>query len=383
MKIAYFDCFSGISGDMILGSLIDAGLNFDRLRKELAHLNLKEYSVRAKKVKRGSLTGTKFDVTINKNSRNHSYNEMLNVVRKSRLDKRVKENSLRILARLADSEAKVHNISLAKVNFHELSSIDTIVDIVGSVIAFDILGIEKVYASSLPMGRGMVKVEHGLLPIPAPAALDLLRDIPVRFGSGVGELVTPTGAAIISTLADGFGNCPEMKVQRIGYGAGDRDFPNVPNLLRVSIGEAIGGEEEDIITAIEANIDDMNPQILGYVMEKLFSKGALDVFFTPIYAKKNRPGILLTVLSETSKADSLIKIIFEETTSMGVRIYETRRKKLKREIKEVKTKYGKVKVKYGYLDGKVVKAKPEYEDCRKIAKEENIPLTKILKEVNK
>lgn len=364
-----------------MGSLIDAGLDFNRLKKELAHLDLKEYSLQAKKVKRGSLAGTKFDVTINKNARNHSYNEMLDVVQTSRLDKRVKENSLRILTRLADSEAKVHNISLEKVNFHELSSIDTIIDIVGSVLAFDILGIEKVYASSLPMGQGMVKVEHGLLPVPAPAALDLLKGVPVRFGSGAGELVTPTGAAIVSTLAGGFGNCPEMKVQKIGYGAGDKDFPNAPNLLRVSIGETTGSEEEDIITVIETNIDDINPQILGYVMEKLFSKGALDVFFTSIYAKKNRPGILLTVLSETFKADSLVKIILEETTSIGVRIYETRRKKLKREIKEVETKYGKMKVKNAYLNGKLIKSQPEYEDCKKIAKKKNIPLVEILKEV--
>jgi uncharacterized protein (DUF111 family) len=289
---------------------------------------------------------------------------------------------------------------------------------VGSVIAFDMLGIEKIYSSSLPLGKGLVKTMHGILPVPAPATADILRDVPVRLGDGTFELVTPTGAVIISEMADGFGKCPEMKIKNIGYGAGGRDLPphqtnfpvklyplaetstlpkngtsynkskvwcggvpNTPNLLRVIIGESSENEEEDIITVIETNIDDMNPQILGYLMEKLMKKGALDVFFTPVYGKKNRPGILLTVLSETAKADNFIKIILEETTVFGVRMYETRRKKLKREIKEVKTKYGKVRVKYGYLGGKIIKFQPEYEDCKKIAEEKNIPLIKITREI--
>lgn len=381
MEVAYFDCFSGISGDMVMGSLIDAGLDFKKVQKELALLNLKEYSLRVKRVQRGSLTGTKFDVIIHKNAKSRDYNEVIKLIKNSGLDKKIKEKSLKIFQRLAVSEAKLHNMPVEKVHFHELSSIDTIVDIVGSVIALDVLGIEKIYSSSLPLGQGMVKTMHGIFPIPAPATADLLRDVPVRPGYGTSELVTPTGAAIISEMTDGFGRCPDLKIKNIGYGAGGRDFPDRPNLLRVIIGESAEGGEEDIITVIETNIDDMNPQILGYVMEKLFSKGALDVFFTPIYAKKNRPGILLTVLSETSKADSLIKIIFEETTSMGVRMSDTRRKKLKREIKEVKTKYGKIRVKCGYLNGKIIKAQPEYEDCKKIAREKNIPLIKIFKEI--
>ncbi|MDD5772048.1 MAG: nickel pincer cofactor biosynthesis protein LarC [bacterium] len=381
MKTAYFDCFSGISGDMILGSLIDAGLDFNRFKKELGFLNLKEYSLQAKKVKRGSLMGTKFDVIINKNAKGRAYNEIIKLIKNSGLNKKVKEKSLKIFQRLAVSEAKLHGVPVSKVHFHELSSIDTIVDIVGSVIAFDILGIEKIYSSSLPLGQGVVKTMHGMLPVPAPATADLLRDVPVRLGDGTFELVTPTGAVIISEMSDGFGKCPEMKIKNIGYGAGGRDLPNTPNLLRVIIGESSENEEEDIITVIETNIDDMNPQILGYLMEKLMQKGALDVFFTPVYGKKNRPGILLTVLSEIPKADNFIKIILEETTVFGVRMYETRRKKLKREIKEVKTKYGKVKVKYGYLNGKIIKSQPEYEDCKKIAEEKNIQLNKILREI--
>ncbi|MFH1288440.1 MAG: nickel pincer cofactor biosynthesis protein LarC [bacterium] len=381
MKTAYFDCFSGISGDMIMGSLLDSGLDFKKFQKELTLLNLRGYSLQAKKVKRGSLAGTKFDVIIHKNAKNRGYNEIVKLIKNSRLSKKIKEKSLKIFQHLAVSEAKLHNVPVAKIHFHELSSIDTIVDIVGSVIAFDILGIEKIYSSSLPLGQGMVKTMHGILPIPAPATADLLRDVPVRLGDGMSELVTPTGAAIISEVTDGFGKCPDLKIKNIGYGAGGRDFPNTPNLLRVIIGESSEGEGEDVITVIETNIDDMSPQILGYVMEKLFSKGALDVFFTPVYGKKNRPGILLTVLSELDKTNELAKIIFEETTSFGVRLYETRRKKLKREIKEIKTKYGKIRVKYGYLDGKAIKAQPEYEDCKKIAEEKQIPLIKFFKEI--
>ena len=211
MKTAYFDCFSGISGDMILGSLIDAGLDFSRLKKELALINLKEYSLQAKKVKRGSLAGTKFDVIIRKNAKSRDYNEIIKLIKKSRLDKKIKDKSLNIFQRLAVSEAKIHNVPLAKVHFHELSSIDTIVDIVGSVIAFDILGIEKIYSSSLPLGRGVVNTMHGILPVPSPATADLLRDVPVRLGDGTSELVTPTGAVIITEMSDGFIKCPELK----------------------------------------------------------------------------------------------------------------------------------------------------------------------------
>ncbi|MEW6088733.1 MAG: nickel pincer cofactor biosynthesis protein LarC [bacterium] len=381
MRIAYFDCFSGISGDMILGSLIDAGLDFKRFKSELARLKLKEFSLRAKKVRRGSLTGTKFDVVISKNAKSRDYNEIIKLIQKSGLDKKIKEKSLKIFHRLAVSEAKLHDIPIAKIHFHELSSIDTVVDIVGSVIAFDMMGIEKIYSSSLPLGQGVSKSMHGVLPIPAPATADILRGIPVRLENGAFEVVTPTGAVIISEMSDGFGKCPELKIKNIGYGAGGRDAPGMPNLLRVIIGESIENEEEDIITVIETNIDDMNPQILGYLMEKLMKEGALDVFFTPVYGKKNRPGTLLTVLAETSKADKFVKIILQETTAFGVRMHETRRKKLKREIKEVQTKYGKIRVKHGYLNGKLIKSQPEYEDCKKIAEEKNIPLIKILKEI--
>lgn len=378
-KIAYFDCFSGISGDMIIGSLISSGLHLNNLRIELKKLKLKGFKINAKRVIKNGISATKFNVNSTEKVKHRHLNEINDIIGRSKLDEEIKIQAKKIFQRIAEAESKIHDQPIEKVHFHEIGAIDTIVDVVGSLVGLKNLGIEKVYCSKLNVGSGFVEFSHGKFPVPAPATAEILKNIPVyaTVNSNT-ELVTPTGAAIISTIAEKFCNLPLMEVDKIGYGAGTKNIDQ-PNVLRVFIGklrESFDSEQETVCI-IETNIDDMNPQLYDYVMEKLIQNGALDVYLTNILMKKNRPAVKLTVLSKPNEKDELVKIIFEETTSIGVRIRNEERKTLKREIKEVNTKYGKIRVKIAKLDAKIINKMPEYEDCKKIAKKKNISLIEI------
>jgi uncharacterized protein (TIGR00299 family) protein len=381
MILAYFDCFSGISGDMTLGALVDAGVSIDALRSELAKLDLPGYELKSEKVMRSGIAATKVHVIVEKKGQTTRHlADILRIIESSSLSSSIKEKSSRIFTRLAEAEAKVHATTPDKVHFHEVGAVDAIVDIVGSVIGLEHLGVDRVMASSINAGSGIVNTSHGVFPIPAPATAELLAGIPMYQSSTQFELATPTGAAIISTLASVFGPLPPMKADRIAYGAGDNDFSDRPNVLRLMIGEPLTGYEEDSSAIIETNIDDMNPQIYDYLIEKLMKAGAHDVYLTPIIMKKGRPAVLLSVLADRATSDTLLDIIFRETTSIGVRIREVGRRKLTREITEVETIYGKVQVKIGKRGDDVLNVSPEYEDCKALAEQRQIPLKQIQEE---
>jgi uncharacterized protein (TIGR00299 family) protein len=295
MRIAYFDCFSGIAGDMILGALFDAGLKIDDLKKELRKLSLKGYEIKAFKTRKMGIKGTKFEVKVPKEKTHRNLKDIFKIINKSSLDEKIKNDSKKIFKRLAEAEALVHGINIDKIHFHEVGGVDAIIDIVGTVIGLNILKVDKIYSSPLSLGKGFVKFSHGKFPVPAPATLELCKNIPVRFPDIGGELVTPTGAAIITTLAE-FSPRLDFKVEKVGYGAGSMDLKEIPNLLRVIIGHKEPSLEQDEIMVLETNIDNTSPEILGYLSERLLEKGALDVFFTPVFMKKGRPGTLLSVL---------------------------------------------------------------------------------------
>lgn len=383
-KVAYFDCFSGISGDMTLGVLVDLGLKPEVLKDELLKLNLDGYKISFNKVQKHSITGTKVDIELDNHDHHHEHNhhgrhlsDIIKLISESQLNQDVKDMAEKIFTRLGEAEAKVHNVDIEKIHFHEVGAVDSILDIVGSAIGINALGIDKIYSSPLPLGQGFVKSSHGVIPVPAPATVELLRGIPAKRTEISAELVTPTGAAIISTITDSFGPIPDMTIENIGYGAGTKDFTEQPNLLRVIIGTSKDVYESDVINVVETNIDDMSPQVYDLLMDKLFSIGALDVFLTPILMKKNRPAIKLTVLVESTKLQEACACILSETTTMGVRIYEANRKKLAREMTEIETEYGKVNVKLGKIGDEVIKIIPEYDNCKQLAEKNNVPIMKV------
>lgn len=398
MKIAYFDCFSGISGDMTLGALVDVGVQPDALKAELAKLKLDEFTVRFEKATKHGITGTRAIVETTEAQTVHGHHhhehhshegahapsrhlsDIFAILEGSNLEEEIITRAKEIFDRLAEAEAQVHNMPKDQVHLHEVSGIDSIVDIVGAVMGFHLLAIDEIYASTLSLGGGFVRCAHGLMPVPAPGTMELLRGVPVRQTEIRKELVTPTGAAIITTLAHEFGTMPEMIVDRIGYGAGTRDLEEQPNLLRIVIGEKKNAIEGDQVYLIETNLDDMSPEITGYVMEKLFEQGALDVFLTSISMKKGRPATKLSVLSSLDLRDTLIQTLLTETTTFGVRCYTVERSKLSRDFIEVQTQWGVVRAKRGYLGGRVIKTVPEYEDCKRLAEENRLPLREIYEE---
>jgi len=384
MKIAYFDCFSGISGDMTLGAMVDVGVDPELLKSELAKLKLDEYELNFAKVQKHGITGTKANVHLHhhEHSDHHDHHgrhlsDILQLIYESELSDDVKTKSKLVFTKLGEAEAKVHDVDIEEVHFHEVGAVDSIVDIVGSVIGISILGIDKIYSSPLPLGQGFVKSSHGIIPVPAPATVELLKGIPTKRTEIQGELVTPTGAAIISTLAEGFGIMPEMVIDKVGYGAGTKELSEQPNLLRVILGTKEDSCESDTINIIETNIDDMSSQIYDLLIDKLLAIGAVDVFMTPIIMKKSRPAVKLTVLVDSVHLQEACNSIFAETTTMGVRIYEANRKKLSREMIEVETEYGKVSVKLGKIGDEVLKVLPEYEDCKHLSTKNNVPIMKI------
>jgi uncharacterized protein (TIGR00299 family) protein len=381
MTLAYFDCFSGISGDMTLGALVDAGLPLEVLRAELAKLDLTGYTLSSEKVRRSGISSTKVHVVLDEKEQPARHlADISRIINGSSLSPVIQQKSLAIFHRLAEVEAKVHGTTPDRVHFHEVGAVDALVDIVGSVIGLEHLGITEIIGSPVNVGSGTVHTAHGKLPVPAPATVELLRSIPLYSSSITFELTTPTGAAIISTLAASFGLLPQMKISRIAHGAGNKDFSGQPNVLRLMIGELLPVYDEDTSTLIETNIDDMNPQLYDHVIEKLLAQGAQDAYLTPIIMKKGRPGTLLSVLCDRKSSDAVLDTLFRETTSIGVRIRETGRKKLQREVRQVETSYGTVRVKVSSRDGEVLTVTPEYEDCRKLAEEKHVPLKLVMEE---
>ncbi len=371
---------------MCLGALVDAGVSLQEIEKRLKGIPIKGYSLVSKKVRRSGISATKVDVIVKKGKHDpqpakRTWKDISGIIRASTLPDEIRKKGNEIFRSLFAAEAEAHGESLAKVHLHELSAIDCIVDIFGTLIGLSLLGADRVYSSPVNLGGGFVKTGHGLLPVPAPATAAILKNTLVYSSDVPFELTTPTGAAILKSLAKGFGVMPCFQYEKAGLGAGSRDIVDRPNVLRVFIGEMYSESPEEVVTVIETNIDDMNPQIYEYLMDELFSRGALDVYLTQVIMKKTRPAVKLSVLCESDKKNDLIDIILKETTSIGVRYFETQRVTMDREVKEFSIKYGKVRLKTSRMGKSLVKCSPEFEDCRKIAQETGLPLREIIDEV--
>jgi len=411
-RFIYFDTFNGVAGDMILGALLDMGLPVDHLRSQLSSLDLGDYSLQADAVQRHGLRGVDFRVAVqgsvaeatadsalpeHPHPHKHAHEkaakakverrglgDILKLIRASRLSRQVQERACRIFERLGEAEAMAHGTPIDQVHFHEVGAVDSIVDIVGACIGFDYFGVDEFYAAPLNLGGGTVTFSHGTWPVPTPATAALVKGFPSILGSAPVELTTPTGAAIVTTLARPGGRPPLADYSRWGLGAGDREIPGIPNMLRLMIGESIedvdqtgaqgAGADVEEITVLEASIDDMDGQAFGHFMDVALEKGALDVYYTPIQMKKNRPAILLTLLCRTADQGQMMELIFRETTTLGVRSGASRRWVLRREVREVNTQYGPVRVKIARLGGRVVNVRPEYEDLKALAEKTGLPL---------
>lgn len=377
MKLCYFDAFSGISGDMAVGALVDAGADWPAVRNALESLNLGA-SFRLEKTKRNGIAASKFSVDGFEQKKHRHLPHIEKIILSGNLSEASQKNALAVFLRLGEAEAETHGIAVEKVHFHEVGAVDSICDIVGACVGLDLLGATDIRSSAINVGSGTVNTEHGVLPVPAPATARLLRDKPIYSSGPAAELTTPTGAALLSTLATDFGGVPPVRVLSQGFGAGDKDFPNQANVLRVIIGEHPDASEATTVTVIEANIDDSTPQVLGYAMERLFAAGALDVTLTPIFMKKNRPATLISVMAEPRLADQLAAVMFAETTTLGVRIAQAERRVLARQTTEVETLYGTIRIKHTEMGSFA----PEYEDCRKAAITRGVPLRTVIAEAN-
>ena len=434
MRIAYLECLSGISGDMFLGALVDAGVSPQLLEDAVAALGVGA-TLDISKVVRSGISATKVDVwvdgekdmpreeywakqdgehahshtgtaahdhahehahkhdhSLGKNTEKHGHahrglSEIRKIIAAATISESAKARAIRVFEALGAAEAKTHNVPVESIHFHEVGAVDAIVDIVCAAVGIEALGVDEIVCSPLNVGGGTVNCTHGTFPIPAPATLELLKGAP-SYSSGVqAELVTPTGAAIAATLSNRFGHFPEMKMEKSGYGAGSRDFPGHPNILRIVVGEALpvltAKTKRETISVLEANLDDLNPQVFGYVLDKLLEEGALDVFGMPVQMKKNRPGTLLTVLCKPEDADKLTDLLFSETTTLGVRRREESRQILARRWESVRTAWGEVRIKIASMNGTVTNYAPEYEDCRRIAAEHHVPLKAVMQEATR
>ena len=442
MRIAYLECFSGISGDMFLGALVDAGVPLQLLQETVAALGVGA-KLEVSRVVRSGISATKVDVWVDgerdmpreeywaKQDAEHSHaqagkhhdhphehahslghqhahgetsragapaphrhehshrglSEIREIISAAAISESAKKTAISIFEALGAAEAKIHNVPVETIHFHEVGALDAIVDIVCAAVGAEALGVDEIVCSSLNVGGGTVKCAHGTFPVPAPATVELLKDAPVYSSDVQLELVTPTGAAIVKTLAHRFGVFPEMKIQKSAYGAGSRDFPGHPNVLRIVVGESAtklaAKTNSDTISVLEANLDDLNPQVFGYVMDRLFEEGALDVFGVPVQMKKSRPGTLLTVLCKTEDADRLTQLVFSETTTLGVRRREETRRTLARRWESVRTEWGEVRIKIASMNGTITNYAPEYEDCRRIAAEHHVPLKTVMQEASR
>jgi pyridinium-3,5-bisthiocarboxylic acid mononucleotide nickel chelatase len=421
-RILYFDCFSGISGDMVLGALLDAGLPLEDLKRALGSLAVSGYDITTSRVLRAGVSATKFNVVEHNDTshlhqphrhegseRSHGSDQQLqaadqrsqaaaqhlhdrgthphrhlkgifNVIDQSALSPAARDRAKSMFQRLAEVEAAIHQMPVKKVHLHEVGALDSIIDIVGAVFALEWVGADRIVCSPLNVGGGTVRSAHGVFPVPAPATVKLLGDAPIYSGPLQKELVTPTGALIATSYAAAFGPIPAMAIEHIGYGAGERDNPETPNVLRVFIGRAADRPGKDVaerVVVIECEIDDMNPQLFGVAMERLYAAGALEVFYVPVQMKKNRPGTLLTVVALPERRSTLADVIFRETTTIGLRHYEVERECLRREIVNVATPIGTVRFKLAWRDGRVINAVPEFEDCAKLAAANNLPVKDV------
>lgn len=413
MKIAYLDTFAGIAGDMVLGAFVSAGLDVDKLRTEISKLSLGDVKIKTNKVVRSGITAVKVDVIVageiekvndlgedihhhdHGHSHGHdhekahhdhghgrSYIEIKHLIESSSLSVGVKGKSADIFRRIAEAEAKIHDTSVEKIHFHEVGAVDSIVDIVGTAVCLDLSGIEAVYTSPVRLGsNGYVEAQHGVLPIPAPATLEILKGYPVVFNDVPHELTTPTGAAIVAALSKGVLKDTAIDVERIGYGAGTKEFGKLPNLLRVVIGEMGSITEEDHVLLVETNMDDINPQLIPHLIEKVLAGGATDAFVTPVLMKKGRPGFVLSVLMSESLFEKVSSVIFAESTTLGLRVQTIRRAKVHREMRTANTSFGEVKVKESSVDGRK-RVSAEFEECKRIAEERGLPLKDVMQRIN-
>jgi len=380
MRTLYFDCFAGASGDMILGAMVAAGVDPNFLRQQLALLPVSGFRVEFETVNRSGLSATYARVETAPEHKHRHLADIKQIIEQSNLSECVKQVSVRIFTRLAEAEARVHNEPIEQVHFHEVGALDAILDVVGAAICFDSLKIERFVCSPLHVGSGMVQMAHGSFPVPPPAVAELLKGVPFYSKDLQGELLTPTGAAIITTVCKEYGPIPQMTSASTGYGAGTREYPNFPNVLRVFVGETESNPATDErLWMIETNLDDASPQIIGHVMDRVLESGALDCFFTPVQMKKNRPGVLLSVLCGSGDKEAVMKLLFMETTTLGVRSYQVERRALERRVVQVETQYGPIDVKVAHLDGRVVNEMPEFEQCREAAVKADVPL-KVVEE---
>jgi uncharacterized protein (TIGR00299 family) protein len=380
MKTLYFDCFAGASGDMILGAMVAAGVEPGYLREQLSSLPVSGFNIDFETVNRSGLSATYARVETAHEHKHRHLSDIKQIIEASGLKEAVKQRAVQIFTRLAEAEACVHNEPVDHVHFHEVGALDAIVDVVGAAICFDALQIDRFICSPIHVGSGMVKMAHGQFPIPPPAATELLKGVPFYATEIKGELLTPTGAAIITSVCVEYGPIPRITTEKSGYGAGTREYPDFPNVLRVLIGETEdAGVTDERLWMIETNLDDASPQIIGHVMDRVLESGALDCFFTPVQMKKNRPGVLLSVLCSAGDKETVMKLLFTETTTLGIRSYEVTRRALQRSVVRVETPYGPIDVKVAHLDGRVVNEMPEFEQCRQAAAKTGVPL-KVVEE---
>src|SRR6185437_5898832 len=377
MTICFFDAFTGISGDMTVGALCDAGADWAAVESSLLSLNLAA-TFQLEKTKRKGMRASKFHVEGGEQKAHRHLPHIEKIIQAGEATERAKQNALAVFRKLGEAEAKSHDVPIEKVHFHEVGAVDSICDILGACVALDSLEVGEVYASRINVGSGTVNTEHGLLPVPAPATAELLREIPIYAAGPETELTTPTGAALLATLSHGFGAPPPMTVRAQGFGAGDKEFPMQAHLLRVLIGDRTNASESTTVSVLEANIDDSTPQVLGFAMERLFEAGALDVTLEPVFMKKNRPATKLTAIAVPELTDTLAAVLFRETSTLGMRIYSAERRVQQRSFSEVQTSYGTVRVKHSG-NGSFA---PEYEDCRRLAIEKNAPLRAVIAEAN-
>lgn len=393
MKILYYDCFAGISGDMNLGAMLDLGVDQKYLLKELGKLSIGAYKLKVYKDKRGGITGTKVDVMIPTHKKlsphavvnKRTFSDISKIIKQSNLSATVKKVSLDIFSRLVRAEAKIHGHKIEHVHFHEVGAIDSIVDIVGAAICLDCLNVDKIISSSIQVGSGIIHCNHGTLPVPAPATAEILQGIPMKTGLVPFEATTPTGAAIIASTVSSFEDRIDFTPRKIGYGLGNKN-PSVPNVLRLFLGETDTNASKNKSKTgksiiVECNIDDMNPELYDFIMDELFAKGAHDVFLTPIIMKKSRPAVTISVLCDAAKQKDMENVLWLHSSSFGLRSYEVSKSMLEREIVKVKTAYGEVPIKKGYLNGRLIKSKPEYEDCKRLAKKRGVSIRDIYESI--
>ena len=378
-RILYFDIVNGISGDMTIATLLDLGISKEVFLEEINKLNLgDEFNINIQEENEDGIVGTKVEVITKEVNAHRHLSDIYEIIDKSSLNEYVKENAKKIFMVIAEAEAKVHGTTIDKIHFHEVGAIDSIVDVVSACILVDLLCVDKIYATTVPVGSGFIKCDHGIMPVPAPATIEILKDVPIKLNTVKGECTTPTGAAIIKTLCDDFVDVLELEVKQIGYGIGHKKF-EIPNILRTILGVK---KKEEFIYEIIANIDDMSSEVYSYIYERFINDGALDIYTQSIYMKKNRPATKLCILCKEEDLNKFIDLMILQTSTFGIRYSKYNRVTLDRKFTKIETKYGKITVKLGYYNGQLIRITPEYEDCKKISINKNIPLNSLVNNIN-